>query len=102
MSQKCQTRKTRLPLISNDALAGVRTGNVGGLAFEGGGERETVQPFYLGGSGGQRPVMRLRGAVDDEASARQRLERRGDIAVGIGIMRPGEAAAQRWGCAFRR
>jgi hypothetical protein len=47
--------------------------------------------------------MRLRGAVDDEASARQRLERRGDIAVGIEIMRPGEAAAQRdWGCAFRR
>jgi hypothetical protein len=47
--------------------------------------------------------MRLRGAVDDEASARQRLERRGDIAVGIEIMRPGEAAARRvWGCAFRR
>jgi hypothetical protein len=90
-------------LISNDALAGVRTGNVGELAFEGGGERETVQPFHLGGSGGQRRVMRLRGAVDDEASARQRLERRGDVAVGVEIMRPGEAAAQReWGCAFRR
>ena len=40
-------------------------------------------------------IVRLRRAVDDEGSPRQRLEQGRDIAVGVEIMRPGGAAAQR-------
>ena len=39
--------------------------------------------------------VRLRRAVDDEGRARQRLEQGRDVAVGVEIMRPGGAAAQR-------
>jgi hypothetical protein len=36
--------------------------------------------------------MRRGCAVDDEGSARQRLEGGGDIAVGVEVMRPGKSA----------
>src|ERR1700716_585934 len=84
-----------LPGIPHHALARVAASDVGEFTFEGGCRRPAVQPFQFGGGRGQRRVSGLRGAVDDEGSARQRLERRGDGAVGIEIVRPGEAAAQR-------
>src|ERR1700680_1775931 len=46
----------RLPSVTRDALAGVGPGDIGELAFEGGGERETVQPFHLGGRRGRRAM----------------------------------------------
>src|ERR1035437_392164 len=83
-----------LPHVTRDALACVGFRNAGELPFEDGGEREAVQPFHLGCGRGQRGIVRLRRAVDDEGRARQRLEHRRDIAVGVEIMRPGGAAAQ--------
>ena len=57
--------------------------------------RPAVQPFHFGRRRDQRGIVRLRRAVDDEGRARQRLEHGGDVAVGVEIMRPGGAAAQR-------
>src|SRR3979490_964506 len=71
------------PCIARDALAGIRAGDIGKLALESGGERKSVRPFDFGRSGGQRCIMRLRGAVDDEGGARQRLEGGGDAAIGV-------------------
>jgi hypothetical protein len=71
------------PRIPRDALAGVAAGDVGEFALESGGKRETVQPFQFSGGSCERGFMRRRGAVDDEACARQHLEGGGDIAVGI-------------------
>ena len=62
------------PRISHDALAGVGAGDVGELALERRGRGPAVDPFHFGGGGGQRGVVRLRRAVDDEARAGQRLE----------------------------
>ena len=81
------------PRIAHNTLAGVGIGDVGELAFEGRRSRPAVQPLYLGGARDQRGVMGLRRAVDDECRARQRLEQRGNVAVGIEIVRPGGAAA---------
>src|SRR3982074_2417598 len=72
-----------LPTVPRDALAGIGPGDIGELAFEARGERESVAPFHLGRSGGECGIMRLRRAVDDKGGARQRLEGRGDIAVGM-------------------
>ena len=82
------------PRIPHHTLTGVARGDVGELALEGGGSGPAVQPFLLGGGGRERGVACLRGAVDDEGRARQRLERRTDIAVGIEIVRPCHATAQ--------
>src|ERR1700690_3451245 len=84
--------KKLLPRIAHHALAGVAAGDLRELALEGRRRRPAVGPFHLGGRGRQRRVMRLRRAVDDEGSARQRLEGGADAAVGIVIMRPGETA----------
>src|ERR1019366_5438388 len=94
-----KTRQTKeiepqSPRVAHDALAGVGAGDVGKFAFEGGGGGPAVQPFHFSGCRGQRRIMRLRRAVDDEACARQRLEGGGDIAIGVEIMRPCQAAAQ--------
>ena len=49
------------------------------------GSRPAVQPFLLDGGGDERGVGSLRGTVDDKGRARQRLERRIDIAAGVEI-----------------
>jgi hypothetical protein len=51
-------------------------GDVGELALEGGGERNSAAEFYFGRCRGQGGVMRRRGAIDDEEGAWQRLEGR--------------------------
>src|SRR6188768_2243256 len=83
------------PRIARNALSGIGPRHVGELALEGDGGGPAVQPIHLGGRRGQRRIVRLRRAVDDEGRARQRLEYRGDAAIGVEIMRPGGAAAQR-------
>src|ERR1700684_2034804 len=58
--------------IPHHAFAGVRAGDVGELAFEGGGGGPAVGPFQFGGRGRQRRVGGLCGAVHDEACTRKR------------------------------
>jgi hypothetical protein len=79
-----------LPHIPCHGFACVAAGDIGELAFEGTAERETVGPSALDGSCGERGVGGLRRAAHDEGGAGQRLEGRGDTAVGIVIVRPGE------------
>src|SRR5450631_1939642 len=83
-----------LPRIPHHALAGVARGDAGELALEGGGGGPAVQPFLLDGGGHERGIPSLRGAVDDKGCARQRLERRPDIAFGVEIVRPCHATSQ--------
>ena len=83
------------PRVTHDALAGIAAGDGGELAFEGGADRKAVAPIHFGGRRGQRGIARLRGAVDHEARTGQRLERRRYGVVGVEIMRPRGAAAQR-------
>jgi len=56
----------KLPRVARDAFAGVGSADAGEFAFETRGQREAVRPFHFGGSRGQRQIMRLRRAVDDE------------------------------------
>jgi hypothetical protein len=63
-------------------------GDVGECAFENGAQGEAVQPLHLGGAGDERSVRGLLRAVDDEACARQRLERVADGAIGVEVVRP--------------
>ena len=58
-----------LPSISDDGFAGVARRDGGELALEGRRRRPAVQPSDFGRSGGQRGVMGLRRAVDDEAGS---------------------------------
>lgn len=83
-----------LPRIPHHARAGVGVGHSRELALQGGTRGPTVHPLHLGGGGGERGIGCLRSAVDDEACTRQRLEGRSDRAVGIEVVRPGEARAQ--------
>jgi len=92
----------RLPSVPNDTLAGIAAGHVGELAFKGRRGGPAVDPLDLHRRGGQGRVVRLRGAVDGEAGARQRLEGGRDRAIRIEIMRPGETAAQRQDRALHR
>ena len=89
-----KSKSCRSPVVANHALAGIAAGDVGEFAFEGGGGGPAVAPFQLGGSGRERGVACLRGAVDDKARARQRLEGRRNIAIRVEVMGPGNAAAQ--------
>src|SRR5260370_29794155 len=51
------------PRVARNALAGVAAGDVGQLALERACEREAVQPFDLGGGGGQGSLPREHGAA---------------------------------------
>src|SRR3979490_2516362 len=82
------------PRIARDTLTGIRASDIGKLALEGGGERKAVRTFDFGRSGGEGCGTRLRGAVDDERCAWERLEGGGDAAVGVEVVRPGQAATQ--------
>jgi hypothetical protein len=82
-----------LPGLSHHAPASVAGGDAGELALEGAGGGPTLQPFHFGRGGDQGSVVRLRRAIDDKGSARERLERRTDNAVGVEIMRPSRASA---------
>src|SRR5450631_1028850 len=90
-----KTGSRSLPLIPHHALAGVAAGDIRELAFEGGRRRPAVEPFLFYRRCDKRGIGSLRRAVDDEGCTRQRLEGGGDRSVGIKIMRPGRAAAQR-------
>src|ERR1700730_2827909 len=83
------------PAVFGDALAGVAGDVAGELALEGRRHREAVQPLDLGAPADQRRIRIAACAVDDEARTGQRLEHGGDRAVGIVIMCPCGAAAQR-------
>jgi len=84
-----------LPRIAHCTLAGVGARHAGELALEACPSGPAVQPFHLELGRRQRRVACLRCAVDDERRAGQRLERRGDAAIRIEVVRPGGAAAQR-------
>src|SRR3979490_1671410 len=61
------------PRIAPHALAGVGGGDCRELALEGRGDGPAVGPSHVGGGRGERGVASLRGAVDHERGARQRL-----------------------------
>ena len=82
------------PLVADDALAGIAAGDVGELALEAAGERETVQPFPFGRGGGERGVLGRCHAIDDKGRARQRLEGGRDGSVDAEVVRPSGATAQ--------
>jgi hypothetical protein len=67
-------RHARSPRVSHGAGAGVGRGVRGELAVELGEQRDAVGEAKLGAGRGERGVLRRRGAVDDEAHARKRLE----------------------------
>src|SRR4029079_7909269 len=58
-------------------------------------ERDAIGEPKLGAGGGQRGVLRGRGAVDDEARAGKRLEYGGKGRIAHPVMRPGEPRAPR-------
>jgi hypothetical protein len=64
----------RSPRISQGAGAGVGGGVRGKLAVELGEQHDAVGEAKLGAGGGEGGIFRRRGAVDDGARARKRLE----------------------------
>jgi hypothetical protein len=71
------------PRVVREALAGIGASDIGEFALESGGKREAVEPFHLGRASDQCRVTRLCRAIDDKGRARQRLEGRRDIAIGL-------------------
>jgi hypothetical protein len=69
---ECATNGSRLPLIANDALAGIAARDVGELALERRGGGPAVQPFVFHRGGNQRGIGGLCCSVDHPRSARRR------------------------------
>jgi hypothetical protein len=66
----------------------------GELAVEFGEQHDAVGEAKLCAGGGERGILRRRGAVDDEARAGKRLELRGERGIGDPVVCPRHARAQ--------
>ncbi len=84
-----------LPRPAHGAGAGISVAVAGELAVELADDGDAVGELELGAGGGERGILRRRGAVDDEARARQRLEYGSERRITHPVMRPGEPAPQR-------
>src|SRR5262249_3048903 len=82
-----------LPRIAHGAGAGVGGGVACELAVEFGEQHDAVGEAKLGAGGGERGILRRRGAVDGEARARKRLEQ-GERGIADPVVRPGPARAR--------
>src|SRR6476619_4016475 len=67
-------RRSGLPRVPDRAGSGIGGGMGGELAVELSEQRDTIGETKLGTGGGERGILRRRGAVDDEAGARERLK----------------------------